>query len=162
MANACSVCRHPSRNEIDRLLVDRMPALQVAHSFGLSDDAVRRHFRHHLTALLQEREAEETARANDLLAQARDLHTRTLQGLDRAEESGDLRTMMVVVRETRRNLEFLSRLLARIDERPQVNVFASPEWHAVSEVVYAVLEPHPELRYAIAERLSALNPGSVP
>lgn len=163
MARHCNVCVHARLEEIDRQLVAGVPRAVTARAFGLSPDSVEHHARRHLPAtLVQGQQAKEIARAEDLVAQARDLHTRTLNGLAEAERSGDLRTMMVVVRETRRNLEFLSRLLGQIDERPQINVFATPEWFAVQEVVYAVLEPHPELRYTISERLAALDSGAPP
>lgn len=161
MPNTCTICPHPRREEIDRQLVLRTPYRQVAEAFNVSPNAVYRHLRGHLPeTLAQARETADLARGEDLLAEVRDLHARTLEGLDAAEQVGDLRAMMTAVRETRRNLEFLARLLGRIEERPRVSLLELPEWDRLREALFEALRPYPEVRIAVAERLAALSSGT--
>ena len=42
----CSVCSHPSRPEIDRGLMQRVPYRSLAAQFGLSPSALCRHTKH--------------------------------------------------------------------------------------------------------------------
>src|SRR5215216_1914980 len=91
MPRRCTVCDHPERHSIDEALVIGAPYRSVAKRFDLSESAVYRHKTEHLPAqLLRAREAEEVARADDLLEQVRHLQTHALDILERAEKAGDL------------------------------------------------------------------------
>jgi hypothetical protein len=71
--------------------------------------------------------------------------------LQSAEDSGDLRTAIMGVREARGCVELLSRL------RPQTErVLVDEEWDAIRDVLREELEPYPDLTLRIAARLSAL------
>jgi len=70
MPRRCSVCDHPERHSIDQALVGGAPYRSVAKRFGLSESAVYRHKTEHLPAhLLKARQADEVARADDLVLQ---------------------------------------------------------------------------------------------
>src|SRR5215218_3476046 len=83
MPRRCTVCDHPKRHGIDEALVTGAPYRSVAKRFELSESAVYRHKTEHLPAHLSKaREAEEAARADDLLEQVRHLQAHALDILD--------------------------------------------------------------------------------
>ncbi len=69
------MCDHPKRNEIDRGLVDRsQPLRYFAKRYGLSIDAVYRHFGDHLPATLAKASgAKAIARGDALLEKLQEL-----------------------------------------------------------------------------------------
>jgi hypothetical protein len=92
MPRRCTVCDHLERHGIDEALVSGTPYRSVAKRFELSESAVYRHKVEHLPAhLLKAREAEEAARADDLLDQVRHLQAHALDILERAEKAWSTR-----------------------------------------------------------------------
>src|SRR5215208_7240929 len=104
MPRRCTVCDHSERHSIDEALVTGATYRSVAKRFELSESAVYRHKIEHLPAhLLKAREAEETARADDLLDQVRYLQAHALDILERAEKAGVLRTALAAISQARGN-----------------------------------------------------------
>ena len=142
MPRRCSVCDHPERQEVDEALVTGMPYRSIAKRYGLSESAVYRHKADHLPAcLLKAREVEEITRADNLLEQVRYLQFHALGILERAEDTGDLRTALAAISQARGNLELLAKLLGELDERPVVNVVLSAEWMAIRATILEALSP---------------------
>jgi transposase-like protein len=161
MPRRCTVCDHPQRQSIDEVLVTGAPYRSVAKRFGLSVSAVYRHKTEHLPAHLSKaREAEEVARADNLLEQVRNLQTHALHILERAENAGDLRTALAAISQARGNLELLGKLAGELDERPVVNLNVSPEWLDLRAVIVGALEPHPAAHTAVLRALESVNNGN--
>ena len=159
MPRACTICTHPGLDAINRALVEGAPNRRIASQYDVTERAVRNHKSGHLPATLAKaQEAEEVARADDLLSDVRDLQTRALAILDKAEGSGDLRTALGAIREARGNLELLAKLLGELDERP-VNVLISPEWLELRTVIVGALEPYSEARGAVLKALEGGGDG---
>jgi hypothetical protein len=70
MAPICISCVHPKHEEIDQKLINYVPATEVAIEYGLTPDAVRRHFNNHVQAQLRKERATLT-RAESYLAETR-------------------------------------------------------------------------------------------
>jgi hypothetical protein len=158
MPRTCTVCAHPDREAIDRALVACEPFRNIAERFGTSATALFRHKAEHLpAALAKAQEAAEVASADDLVAQLRGLHAKTLGILAKAEKVGELRTALAAIREARGNLELLAELLHELDRRPQINLLLSPEWQRVRAVLVEALLAFPDARSAVAARLVALE-----
>ena len=140
---------------MDRLLVARAASYRdIARQYSVSKDAVSRHVKEHLPELLAKaHEAEEAARAGELLDEARDLQARTLAILEAAERTRQHRTALSAIREARGNLELLAKLLGELDQRPQINLTLSAEWVRIRAVVLEALGPYSEARSAVAGRL---------
>jgi hypothetical protein len=156
---ACTICTHPGLDAINHALVEGTPNRRIASQYDVTERAVRNHKSGHLPATLAKaQEAEEVARADDLLSDVRDLQTRALAILDKAEGSGDLRTALGAIREARGNLELLAKLLGELDERP-VNVLISPEWLELRTVIVGALEPYSEARGAVLKALEGGGDG---
>ena len=154
------MCDHSEKLGIDEALVSGAPYRSVAKRFELSESAVYRHKTEHLSAHLSKaREAEEVARADDLLEQVRNLQVHALDILERAEKSGDLRTALAAISQARGNLELLGKLAGQLDERPQVNLSVSPEWMELRTVIVGALEPHPAAHTAVLRALERVDNG---
>ena len=154
MPRSCTVCEHPKREIIDRELVGGASNRSVASLYDVSEAAVRRHKANHLPAkLVMAVKAAEVVEADNLLHQVGDLQRRALAILDKAEETGELRTALSAIREARGNLELLAKLLGKLDERPVVNLNISPEWLELRAVIVGALEPHPEALSAVVGAL---------
>jgi hypothetical protein len=154
----CSVCTHDRRPDIDRALVaGAESAPQIAAKYRVSPDAVLRHKGHIPRRLVTAQDAQDVARADDLLGQVRTLQERALGLLDKAEEAGDYRTALAGIGQARACLELLAKLLGELDQRPVVNLTLSAEWISVRAVLLGALAPYPDARTAVAARLSALD-----
>jgi transposase-like protein len=152
------VCDHPEKHSIDETLVTGAPYRSVAKRFGLSESAVYRHKAEHLPAhLLKAKEAQEVARADDLLDQVRHLHAHALDILERAENAGDLRTALAAISQARGNLELLGKLAGELTESPSVNITVSAEWTKIRATMVEALAPFPEARSAVSAALLELE-----
>lgn len=69
MPRLCTVCHHPKRTEINRLLVANGDSSRgIARQFGLDDEAVRRHSIAHLSAkIVRAADARTATQAEGLL-----------------------------------------------------------------------------------------------
>ena len=105
MTQVCTVCRHPARHDVDAALVAGTPNRHLATQYELSEAAIRRHKANHLTEALATAAGDELSRAGDLVTQIKDLQDRALTILGTAEQSGQLRTALLAIREARSNLE---------------------------------------------------------
>jgi hypothetical protein len=156
----CTVCDHPERHDIDQALVTGAPYRSVAKRFELSESAVYRHKIDHLPAHLSKaREAEEAARADDLLDQVRNLQAHALDILESAEKAGDLRTALAAISQARGNLELLGKLAGQLDERRVINLNVSPEWLELRAIIVGALEPHPAAHGAVLRALEGVGNG---
>lgn len=160
MPRTCTICEHPQRQKIDKLLVQGEPYRDIAGRFSLSRSALSRHKEHLPSALTKAQEAGEIAHANSLLGQVRDLQTRTLNILDAAEQSGDLRTALGAIREARGNLELLGKLAGELQTGQVVNILVSPQWIILRSVILESLEPFRDARLAVASALEGVENGS--
>jgi hypothetical protein len=157
---SCTVCTHPDRAKIDEALVGGVAFPALVAEYRVSKDSLSRHKANHLPAkLVMAQAAEEVAQADTLLGQVRDLQSRALTILGKAEEAGDLRTALSAIREARGNLELLAKLLGELDERPVVNLNLSPEWLELRAVIVAALEPHSEAREAVLKAIGGAGNG---
>jgi hypothetical protein len=160
VGRTCTVCGHDEAHAVNVALVAREPYRAISRRSGLSKDALKRHSQEHIPELLvKARHAVESADADDLLERVESLQERTLAILETAEDSGELRTALGAIREARSNLELLAKLLGELDERPQVNLYLSPEWLELRAVIVTALEPHPEARGAVLGALEGAGNG---
>ena len=160
MPRRCTICTHPERDAIDRALIAGLAFRHIAAQWGVSTGALQRHKADDLpAALARAKDAEDVAHGDDLLAQLRDLQATTLRLLTTAERAGKLTAAVLAVGQARQNIELLAELLNQLDRRPTLNLLIAPEWLAVRSVLLTALQPYPEARAAVAERLIALEAG---
>jgi hypothetical protein len=123
MPRRCSVCDHDELADINSALASNEPLRTIADRWSVSKTALIRHRNEHLPAssLLEAKEAEEVASADDLLNQVRELHERALSTLNRVEEAEELGAAIEMIREAKGDLELSAKLLEELDEGPQAN-----------------------------------------
>jgi transposase-like protein len=154
----CRVCTSPDREAIDQAIIRGGSYRTIAEEYGLGRMSIQRHAASHLPATLaRAHEAHEVARADDLLAQVRQLQDRALGILRRAERKGDLRSASGAIREARGLIELLGKLAGQLQDGVTVNVALLPEWTALRGRILVALEPHPEAREAVIKALEADN-----
>lgn len=158
MPRMCTVCAHAERAAIDRAMVARNAIPALSREYSLSEDALSRHKAIHLPLILVKAEAvREVARADDLLLQANRLYTNAVEIMDAARGAGDGDLALKAIGAAGRILALLGELLGELDRRPVVNLLLAPEWLQVRAVLLEALQPHPEARTAVSERLAALE-----
>jgi hypothetical protein len=154
----CTVCTHPDAPALNQAMVNHRPFRRIAEQFSLSLSSVLRHHDDHLPAeLAKSKQAEETARSDDLLEQVRALRNKSMAILLAAEKAGDYRTALAGIREARACLELLAEMAQAIDRRPTVNLLVAPEWLTARAVLVEALRPYPEARMAVSDALLALE-----
>ncbi len=155
MPRTCTVCAHPDNHAVDLELVNRAPYRTVAHRYAVSTDALKRHLREHVPqVLVKGREAEEAARADDLLAELRSekADIQRLKGL--AEEEADYRAALLAVDKALKALELQARVAQLIDKPTEVNLLIA---HNVQTAIVRALDPYPQARIAVADALAELE-----
>ncbi len=154
MARVCTVCNHPERERIDKLLIEGESFRNIAERFSLSSTSTYRHKAHINRTLLKANEVREIAQADNLLEQVRDLQTRALNVLLKTEEAEDWRAATGAIREARGCLELLGKLAGELQQEGHtVNVIVSPQWVELRTTIIEALEPHPEAKFAVLRAL---------
>ena len=160
MPRTCTVCAHDEAHAINVALVAREPYRDIARRYGVGKDALKRHSGEHIPELLvKAKQAVDSADADDLIRQVKSLQGKTLSLLLEAEKAGDLRTALAGIREARGNVELLAKLRQIIDDRPQLNLYLSPEWLEIRAVIVEALEPHPRARESVLAALEGAGNG---
>lgn len=91
MAQLCSVCKNPQRNDIERAIVAEGGLRQIAERFNLSTSALHRHQKDHMSAALQAQSTKTAVSAKSII-------------LDLV---GDLRAMAATCKESGIGKDFL-------------------------------------------------------
>ncbi len=160
MPRTCSCCQHPEREAINKALVANEPFRHIAARFGTSTGALQRHKDEHLPAtMVKSQAAKETAHADDLLAQVKQLRNKAISILENAEGAGDLRTALLGIREARACVELLAEMEGELQRNPVVNIHLSAEWIEVRAVLMHALADFPEARGIAARALLEVGHG---
>ncbi len=164
----CTVCAHPERAAIDAAVLAGGSKRAVATQYGLSAEAVQRHKAHIPPALAKAHEAKEVARADSLLGMVRSQYDRALRHIDASEQVlkqakrsknrrdilEAIRTAGVPMREARRNLELLAKMIGQIPpDQPHITVITSPAWVSLRVFLAKTLDGHPEAHAALLHAL---------
>jgi len=118
MTRKCTICAHPKRNEIEILLLSGTSSLRdIAGQFGISKSSLERHkSQGHISEVLAKAEhAAQTSHCNNLLNQVQELREKSLSLLKKAEESGDLRTSAIFLRELREQIRLLAAMALEVE-----------------------------------------------
>ena len=151
MPRTCTVCTHPERTAIDKALATGTAFPALAAKYRVSEDAIGRHKAAHLPAkLAKAHAAKETALADDLLGQVKQLRNKAISILMLAEQAGDLRTALLGIREARACVELLAEMEGELKRNPIVNILIAPEWIEVRALLMGALADYPEARASVA------------
>jgi hypothetical protein len=172
MGAKCSCCSSPYRREIDLALVARVPCSVIGRRFGVSNDSVERHAKHHLSAVQAAalasamrpsgidldalRESEGSSLLGQLLAQRANL-----QVIGQAAfEAGNHQAAIAAERAVTDNLDLLSKVLGLIITKHEVrstSLLISPDYLALRHALVEALRPYPEAARAVGAALRLLE-----
>lgn len=180
MANVqprCTVCKHPKLAVIERALVLRgQPIRVIAESYGLSPYAVERHYHNHVSgeqrrrvyadarteqAMLATASADQIVKADrmDVMGSLAKLSRRCESILDRAETSGEDGLALSAIRELRHQITLAAKILGDLDATKETTVIIAdhPAWLAIRDVIFRVLDRHPEAKRDFIETVKGLG-----
>lgn len=123
MARTCTICAHKKREQIDQALVAGDSIRTISHNFKVSEDALKRHKKSHISkALIQSKQAETITKADDLFSEINKYKDRLDETIRQAEDTGDFKACMTGFKAILGYLEFLSKLRGELPPDGQVNV----------------------------------------
>jgi hypothetical protein len=154
MPRPCTVCTHKDIEQINKRLLGGEIYRTIADDTGLSETALKRHKSDHIpAAAARATEAVKVAKADGLLNDIRGLREKAMGILEKAEQSGDLKTALLGIREARGCLELLAKVEGQLNDRPQINILVNPEWVSLRTLIINSLEPYPEAKEAVIHAL---------
>jgi len=157
MARTCTVCSHPEKEEIDRLLVRGDSIAGIARDFAVSEDALKRHFDNHVPkTLAASPSAKEITDADKLLSEIEEVKNRALRLLDKAENAQDTRVYgppSQYLKEFREYVRLMAELSGKLAAQPQITIINNPQWVELRTLIIAALESYPEAREAVVHAL---------
>ena len=158
MPRACTICAHEERDAIEDAFIAGTPKRRIATHYGVTEQALRRHLREHLPALLAlARDAERAARADSLLDRIEALQSRTEAVLERVEGTENYSATLSAIREMRANLELIGEVTKELDRTPTLNLHLSPEWIELRTVIVGALDDHPDARDAVVRAIASVG-----
>jgi hypothetical protein len=162
MPRTCTVCVHPERGEIDAALIRGVSPYQLEATYSdLTRESIKRHKEsdHIPSKLLKAHAVEEVTAADVLLEDIASIRSAAFRALDRAEEAGDMNTLLRAIREARENVRLLGELRGRLNSGTTINIIQNPQWLELRAVIVGALEPHPDAKRAVVEALEGAGDG---
>lgn len=160
MPRACSICIHPKRDEIESGIVAGTSYRNIAEQYGVSLAPLSRHASEHIArSIKQSRDAKEAAQALNVVQQLREINevTRAIVKESRSGKNKKNGMALFAIDRIQKQLELQAKLLGDLDDRPQVNIYLSPEWLDIRKVLVQALLPFPDARVAVAAALAHLE-----
>ena len=157
MPRKCTICDHEHVKKINKMLVNGETFRKISQTFAVSYDAVYRHKEHIPAKLVQAKEAQEVAQADNLLDQVKSLQEKACELLAKAEKSGDLRTALAGVKEAKSCLELLAKLQGELQQEGTINVTIAPEWLELRAVILQAVEPYPEAKQRLIKAIEGVR-----
>lgn len=98
------------------------------------------------------------AKLSDLLELARERTPDRTYSLIETKYADPRKLIVDTAARLQGQIELLAKLIGQLDERP-LNIIISPEWIALRGALLDVLNQYPEVKFAVAERLSVFEGG---
>lgn len=103
--------------------------------------------------MVKSEQAKEVTHADDLVNQVKELRTKAIGILAKAEAAGELKTALLGIREARACIELLAEMEGELNRNPTINLVLAPEWIKTRTVLMHALSDFPEARAAAARAL---------
>jgi hypothetical protein len=163
----CTVCRHVDRARIELLLARGASKRHVGDKFGLSHDAVWRHWRNghvpeHVRASLAikalkpgaELEKLVTDESIGLLENLQRIRATLYGQFDAAADVGDRQSVAMLAARLHENLSIAARSTGELQKHTPgsvVNILMAPAYLDLRSALLQALRPYPEASRAVAE-----------
>ena len=109
MPKSCKVCRADNVKEIDRAIIDGETLQNIADKFNFHISTLSRHKQHIANKINTYSVLADAQEGGIVLQRIEDLLQKANSLLDKAERSGDIKTALIAIRETRGCLELLAK-----------------------------------------------------
>jgi hypothetical protein len=157
MPRPCTICTHPNRAEIEKAIASNVSYRDVSLQFSVGHMAVQRHVTEHIAQSIQQfQETREEARGLDVVKQLKAVNSITLAILKEARDNKKNGMALFAIDRVLKQLELQAKLLGDID-KPQINIYVSPEWRGIRDRIVVALIPYPDARIAVAQELAQLE-----
>jgi hypothetical protein len=176
----CTVCAHDERWRIELLHAGGASLSSLAEKFGLSKDAIGRHWNNHVSQEIKASYLVGPAQLADLAAKAaeegasvldhfRAVRTMLMSQMAATTEAGDARGAAIVAGQLVGVLEKIGKVTGEIATIAQgtinvtnnVAIVNSPEFAKVQAAILRALAPHSAARAAVVEALRELDTETV-
>jgi len=155
----CTFCNHPDREEYERKIVTKKLSMSaVAVKLNCNKSSVSRHMRNCFQKKVAqwvkpEAEKEETLNVINELVRS---HKELLSLYQAARQDRDIDAAIRALAEERKHLELTAKLTGQLNEAPQVNFLLNPEFVRLKQILIETLEPFPDARLKLSERLTEI------
>jgi hypothetical protein len=127
MARQCTICTNPSRQRVDRALLEGMSLASCARRFNVGADALGRHLKAHVREALRKHalvEREVVQRGGRLAEQLQFISDKAGEILDAAQRAGNLSTALRALTELRESAKLLAVSTGELETegKTQVNI----------------------------------------
>jgi hypothetical protein len=151
--------------------VGGVPYREIAKRYSASEGdvpvvvsiaALSRHNAAHVSPALQRVQAAREAQGvTSLLDRTEELYKVARHLLSASIRDGKAGVSLQAVRELRAVVELLGKITGELRDSPQtvLNVLADPEWLRLRATIMEALSRYPDARFAVADRLAALESG---
>jgi hypothetical protein len=109
MPRGCKVCRHENVKEINKAIIEGATLQSLADKYGLHISSLSRHKPHIADVIRSASVICDAQEGASVLQRIDDLLQRANLLLDKAEDSGDVKTALIAIREVRGTLELLGK-----------------------------------------------------
>lgn len=175
-AGKCATCFHPEVEAINQAIVSGIPMAKIAKQYGMAKSSLQAHKKNHLSPAykaIQEGKAGRVASGDaPALDQLKALLPTLKNALHWAQGAQDangnftvlpnVSQVLAAVRELRATIELLAKITGELDDRPTtvINILTTEAWLQTRRNIIEALQPFPEARLAVANRLM-LQEGNV-
>jgi hypothetical protein len=150
MPRKCTICSHPSQEEINAALLGPESLRTTASRWSVSKTALLRHKADHLPASVVKAAAvEQEISGGKILDRLLELHRETAQILREARTTKDNQLALKAIARAEKQLEIEGRMLGELNASTTVDVTMLPEWQELRGAILLALEPHPAARQAV-------------
>ena len=159
MARTCTICAHSQRAEIELSVTNGTAYRTIAKQYAVGYVSVQRHIAEHIKQAAKQLQSDrDEAKTLDVLAQLHELNVRTWR-IYRAS-LGNAKTYGLALQagdRIKQQIELSAKLSGDLDERPIIDIWATPEWLQMQNTIMMVLKDEPAIRVRLADALEQLE-----
>ena len=168
MGRPCSICGHPKRDEIDKLLLDKPNFRAISRQFDVGRKPLENHLSNHISdELLKSEDAKEALKADNTFseyqaakARIEVLSKKTYDLLATAEVAENHNACVGYIREARaqegelrEQRKLLAELKGKLSSQPQITIINNPEWVDLRTVIIMALDEFPQAKEAVVNAI---------
>lgn len=160
----CGACRAPDILRYEQQIIDgTITQVEAAQAMCIDQSTLSRHMNRCLPRRLVKeglKPEQIEIEVPNVLQHAVNAHTETLKLIGEAHLAGDIRAYFLGRQTELKQLQFIANLTGQTDSQPQLNLYLSPEYITLQQVLVASLADYPEARVKLGEALARLRSGA--